>query len=329
MAENKRKILLHLFEGGAAGAAAGTGDGGGEAAAAVQPGVLQDGTKVDTRLAARMEEQARRRKARGEAPVTAAPAAAQEPDAQKAPEEPKAPSLDEEWAEAKKGKFRDLFSRDVQGIIQDRFKNQKDANDQLSKLQPALKALARQRGIDENDTEGLINDILSDDSVFEKEAEERGMTVEAYRTVQELEAENARYKEQEQQAQERIFFQQHLQKLAVQAEELKKTYPKFDLMEELKNPNFRRMTGPNVGVSVADAFYAIHHGEIESGVLQYGIQKAQKQIAQTLAANAGRPTEGAMNRSQIGEIAVDPRSMTREQRQQMIERARRGEKIVF
>ena len=330
---------LHLLEGGAAGAgaapAAGTGEGGG-AEAAVTPGVLEDGTKVDNRLAARMEAQAKRRAQRGEpAPIHAAKAQQAEGTPvqaeQGSDEGAKAePSLDEQWAEAKKGKFKELYGRDVANAIQDRFRNQQDANETLAKLQPALSALAKQRGLNEGDYEGLANSILDDDSLYEDEAEQAGMTVEGYKLYQRMEAENQRLKAQEQEEQQQMFFRQHLQGLARQAEELKQTYPDFDLMTEMQNETFRRLTAPNSGLSVRDAFYAIHHDQLEGQTMAYGIQRAQQQISQTLQANRSRPTEGALQKGQqASDIAIDARSMTREQRQNLIERARRGEKIVL
>ena len=333
---------LHLLEGGAgAGAAPAAGGEGGDTAA-VTPGVLEDGTQVDTRLAARMEAQAKRRAARGEAVPTHAapqkqaeaqkgqPAQPAQPQAEQFQQKPAAPSLDEEWSEAKKGKFKDQWSRDVQAAIQDRFKNQRDANETLAKLQPALNALAKQRGINEGDLDGLINSIVDDDSLYEEAAEEAGMTVEGYKLYQKMEAENARLKAQEQAEQQNMFFRQHLQGLARQAEELKQIYPDFNLMEELKNETFRRLTAPNSGLSVKDAFYAIHHDQLEPQAMAYGIQRATQQISQTLQANRSRPTEGALQKgAQASDIAIDARSMTREQRQQLIERARRGEKIVL
>ena len=335
MAENIIKhIDLHLFEGdGGAGAApAAAGDGG---ESAVTPGVLEDGTRVDNRLAERMEQQARKRRERGEAPIKPAMRAAApqaEPTGKQAEEQPaqeaQEMSLDDQWKEAKK-RFRDQYGRDVQAAIQDRFKNQADANETLEKLQPALKALARQRGIDENDLDGLANNILEDDSLYEEEAEKAGMTVEGYRTFQAMQAENERIKAREQEELETMRFRQHFASLVQQGEEMKKTFPDFDLKKELENETFRRMTAPNSGLSVRAAYYAVHHAELEPQAMAYGIQKAQTQMAQTLQANRQRPMEGAMQRGQPADVSIDPRSMTREQRQNYIERARRGEKIVF
>ena len=322
------EMNLRLFEGdGGAGAASGpAGEGGGEAA--VTPGVLQDGTQVDDRLAARLEQQARKRKARGEAPVRTAEKAPPEPQEQEPPQ-PQEPSLDDEWNDAKKGKYKDLYARDVQAAIKDRFKNQEDANAKLAKVLPALSAIAKQRGIDENDLDGLVKNILDDDTLYEEDAEKMGMTVEGYRNYQAMLQENERLKEQEKEQQEQIFFRQHMQKLATQAEALKKEFPNFDLRAELQDERFRKLTSPNSGLDLRTAYYALHHDELEPQAMAYGIQRAQKQISQTLQANRRRPVEAASKAGRPAQVSVDPSKMTREERQRLLERARRGEKIVF
>ena len=321
------KLNLHLFDGDGAGAAAGTGgEGGGEAA--VTPGTLDDGTEVDNRLAARLEQQAKRRKARGEQDVVL-PMQQQGAQTQEPQEAEPEKSLDEEWDELRKGKFRDQYGRDVQNAIQDRFKNQKNAADELEKLQPMLRALEKLHGIDEGDTDTLARTILDDDSLYEEAADEAGMTVEGFKAMQQVLAENERLKRQEQEAQADRELKQHLKELWDQGEELKKTYPNFDLWEELKNPTFYRLTLPNSGLKVSDAYYAVHHSELEPQAMAYGIERAKKQISQTLQANRQRPSEGAMQGNQRAQVTVDPRSMTRDQRQKLIERARRGEEVVF
>ena len=324
-------LNLHLFGDGGAGAGAApagpAGEGGGEAAV-ITPGVLEDGTQVDDRLAARLEKQAEKRRSRGEAvqlPAKKAPAEPAQPTQAEAAE----PSLDEQWAEAKK-KFKDQYGRDVQSAIQDRFKNQKDANDTLSKLEPALKALARQRGIDEGNLEALADDILSDDSLFEEEAEKAGMTVEGYRNYQAMMAENERMHQQEQIDAEQRMMRQHFMDLARQADAMKDRFPDLDLSKEMENETFRRLVAPNSGLSLEAAYYAVHHQEIAPQAMAYGIQRAQQQISQSIQANQRRPVEGAQRGAgQRADVAMDPKAMSREQRQQLIERARRGEKIII
>lgn len=324
------KINLHMFDGdGGAGAgaapAAGTGEAG-ETAAAVAPGTLNDGTVVDNRLAARMEQQARKRRNRGEEPVMPAAQQAAEIGQESEPEQAE-PSLDEQWTEAKKGRFKEQYARDIQAAIQDRFKNQADANEALESLQPMFDALMKKTGAES--VEELQQLILDDDSLYEEEAEEAGMTVEGYKTYMEMQAENERLRAQEQEEQEQMFLREYFTNLARQAEDLKKIFPDFDLRREMENETFRRLVAPNSGLKVEDAYYAVHHAQIAPQAMAYGFQRAQAQMSQTLQANRARPVEGATRRGQPADVAVDPRSMTRAERQKMIERARRGEKIVF
>ena len=324
-------LNLQLFGDGGAGAGAapagGTGDGG--EAAVTSPGTLEDGTVVDNRLAARMEEQARKRRNRGESAVAAAPAvqpvqqvqpqAAEEPDAQE--------SLENEWIEAKKGKFKDLIGRDIKAAIDDRFKNQKDANDQLNAMKPMLDALMKKAGAES--VEELQQMILDDDSLYEEEAEEMGMPVEAYKNYKRLQDEHDALEKQKAKYEEEQFLRRHFANLAQQAEEMKKTFPNFDLRAEMENETFRRLVAPNSGLDVHSAYFAVHHAELEPQAMAYGIHRAQQQISQTLQANRARPVEGAIKGGQPANVAIDPSKMSRAERQKLLERARRGEKITF
>jgi len=323
------KLNLHLFgDGAGAGAApAAAGEGGGPEAAVSPEGVLEDGTQMDARLAARMNEQAKKRKARGEEPVMPAAQTAANMQQENAPEAE--PSLEDQWIEAKKGKFKEMYSRDVQAAVQDRFKNQADANERLEVLEPALRALAVKLGMDEDDIEGVAELILDDDSLYEEEAEEAGMTVEGYKNYLAMEEENRQMRQREQEEQETQMLRAHFQDLARQGEEMKKTFPNFDINAEMENPAFRRLVAPNSGLSVHAAYYAIHHAELEPQAMAYGIQTAQQRMSQTLQANRARPVEGAMKSGQPAEMHIDPRSLTREQRQKLKEEARRGKIIVF
>lgn len=329
------KVNLQMFNGDAgAGAAPATGDAG---AADIQPGVLEDGTQVDSRLAARMRKQEERRKARGQSPLYNQKPGKAEVDngakeAQQPAEEKPAEEVEDRearWNSLKKGDMKDLWGRDIQAAISDRFKNQADANDRLNKLTPALNILAKQRGIEEGDFDALSESILNDDSMIEDEADAAGMTVSAYRTMQQIKQQNEEYQRREAQSLEEQRFQAHIQKLVQQGEELKKQFPDFDLRTELANDAFRRMTSPEGGLSVEDAYYAIHHRELAPQAMAYGIQRAKEQISKTLQSNQRRPTEGAVTGGQAANFQIDPKSLSRKEREELIRRARLGEKIEF
>ena len=155
------------------------------------------------------------------------------------------------------------------------------------------------------------------------------MTVEGYKTYQEMQAENQRLRAQEERDREQFMLRQHFQNLAQQGEEMKKIYPDFDLRREMENETFRRLVAPNSGLKVSDAFFAVHHAELEPQAMAYGYQRAQQQISNTLQANRARPVEGPLKKGQSANVAIDPKAMSRKERENLIERARRGEKIIF
>lgn len=327
------KLNLQLFgEGDGAAAAPGSESAATLSAVVADEGpkagqTLADGTQVDSRLAERMERQ---RKRYPERQMQVAPAQSEKPaEAPNAAEQ-----IEAEWNEVKKGKYAEQYGRDVQAAVNDRFKNQRDATElyqqaqaKLDGMQPMLDALMHKAGV--NNLEDLQKAVLDDDSLYEEEAEAHGMTVEAYKSFKKLEeqAQQAQAREAELDLQNRI--RNHYMNLQQQAEKMRGTFPDFDLNKELEDPNFRRLTGPDSGLTVEQAYYALHHAELAPQAMMAGIRKAQNQISQSIQANAQRPVEGAMQNTAAANIGIDPRRMTKEEREEIKRQVRLGKKIVF
>lgn len=328
------KLNLQRFagEGGeAAPAAEPAGGGGAETAAAEQAapgpinagGTLADGTRVpNAQVAAALEKQMKRhpelRSVYGQAPQQQAMQAA-----------PAEKTIDQRWEEAKKGEFAELYGRDVQRAIQDRFKNQKQTQDQLNQLEPMLKVLRDRAGVASN--EELSKQILDDDSLYEDEANARGMTIPAYREFMAMKQKVQDAEQREAHAFEEQQRREHFNKLLQQAEQLKQTYPEFDLMQEINNPAFLRMTSKEVGISVEDAYFAIHHKDLGPQMITYGMQRARQQMGQTIQAQRQRPVEGAMKTSvqPKAEMRVDPRNLTPQERKEIKRQVMMGKRVSF
>ena len=299
----KHKLNLQMFAEEGEGTAA-TGTAGAETAPAAE-GVtepvtvtagdeLADGQMISPQVAAAMNQQMARhpelqkvygqglKRGKGQAPE-AAGKSAQGTDK----------SIEERWAEVKKGEFADLYGRDVQNAVQDRFRNQEDLNARLNALEPMLQILRDRAGVKTDDE--LIHHVMDDDSLYEEEADAAGMTVSAYRTFKELEAQNQELRQREEQTIQDQMFRNHFGKLVQQAEEFKKQLPDFDLMKTLQeDPNFVKLTSPEVGLSVEDAFFALHRKEMMPQAMAMGMERAKQQMGQTIQAQRRRPTEGAM-----------------------------------
>ena len=140
---------------------------------------------------------------------------------------------------------------------------------------------------------------------------------------------NARMKGEQASLQREEALRQHFARLTRQAEELKRTFPGFDLMQELRNPAFVRMTAPGTGVSVKDAFYAVHGEDIQRDSMEYAAIQAGRRIAASVQAGASRPLENGVQAAAPVAIGIDIRGMDKKQREEYRRRIHSGELINF
>ena len=102
--------------------------------------------------------------------------------------------------------------------------------------------------------------------------------------------------------------------------------PGFVLEEALRDPAFVRLTAPGVGVSVADAWYALHREESE----RRSAEENRVLLARAAAASVRRPREGGGSGG-AALIASDYRSLPRQEqlrvKRRIFEAAARGEKL--
>jgi hypothetical protein len=202
--------------------------------------------------------------------------------------------------------------------------------EKLNSMNPLLEALGKMHNVDPTDIQQLTNVVLDNDSLYEEEAMQRGMSIDALKAVKQMERENEVLKQREQQSIADQRMRQHFDGLAKQADAVKQLYPGFDLMTEMQNPEFARLTAPGVGVDVRTAYEVIHRDEMRGAEMQYGAQKAAERVANAVRANGMRPAENGMNASQIpSQVKTDPRTLTKADLAEIDRRVRRGEKIAF
>ena len=329
---HKEKWLnLQLFAG------EGVGDGGGEGAAtgvnAVDPGqqrLLELGVPAD-KLRKRANRSATKpsegtastaTKAQEAQQTTEQAAAAANPT-----EEPKTePNSRMTWDEIMADPE---YNKQMQAVVQSRLRGAKGAEEALGKLAPALELLARKHGFDPAnlDYDALAQAISDDDSYYEDKALEMGVSVETAKKIDQQERDTARQQQQEARTLEEQKIQQHFVKLEQQAEAMKQVFPNFDLRTELQNPVFVRMTSPNVGLSVEDAYYAVHRKELQTAAMQVTAQKTAQKISNAIQAGSRRPNENGTSGQAPSVTTFDYRNMSPEQRKAFKDRIRSGEKI--
>lgn len=225
------------------------------------------------------------------------------------------------------------YNKQMQAVVQSRLRSAKGAEDALGKLTPALELLARKHGIDvENmDYEALATAISDDESYYEDKAIEMGTTIENAKKIDQEERETARMQREQARTLEEQKFQNHIMSLEQQAEAMKNVFPNFDLRTELQNPAFARMTSPNVGIRVEDAYYAVHRNEIQTAAMQATAQATAQKISNAIQAGGRRPQENGTSGQAPSVTTFDYRKASREQRDELKRRIReasaRGEKL--
>ena len=301
--------LLQLFggEGGASGASA-AGDGGNAAAAATGENSADAGHQRLLELGV-PESKIRKPRAQKASPLPEG-AVRTEPKKQEPPQQAAAadnnnaqtenpPPARMSWDEIMKDPE---YNQKMQEIIRSRVKDGDQNRSILEALNPAIKHLAQENGLDpENvDYTALAKMITGE---YEDKALEMGVTKE---TAMKL--------DQQQRTLEQQKFQNHILRLEQQGEALKAVIPNFDLRTEMQNPIFARLTSPSVGLSVEDAFYAVHRREMQAQSMQVAAQQTRQMISNAIQSGTNRPDETGTVSQAPSVSKFDYKNMTPAQR---------------
>jgi hypothetical protein len=184
-----------------------------------------------------------------------------------------------------------------------------------------VKELAKKYGVDASDSEAILKAFESDDGNLEAEAFERDMSVEQLRKFKAIERENQTLKEAEEDRRRQAMFAQWDK----EAEELKSIYPSFDVVAEQENEQFVKLLG--AGVPMRTAYEVAHKDEIIQSAMSFTANKTAEKVANSVRANASRPSENGLSSNSAALGAVDINKLSREQMEAYKQRALNGERI--
>ena len=227
-----------------------------------------------------------------------------------------------------KGEYKDLYDARVQDTVQKRLKSTKETVEKYEALSPMLEMLSKKYGVDASDVVALNKAIEEDDSYYEEEAIERNMTVEQLKEIRRMERENADLKKQMQEKVTREKANELYSAWMTQSEQLKTVYPSFNLETELQNPKFGDLLRVP-GVDVRTAYELIHKDDIIAGAMQFTAKTVEQKLANKIMANGARPTENGMSSQSAAVVKSDVSQLSKADRQEIIRRVARGEKIRF
>lgn len=237
------------------------------------------------------------------------------------------PDRNAEFEKLIKGEYKDLYDAKMQDTIQKRLKGQKETVDKYNALTPTLEMMAKKYGVDANDIEALNKAIQEDDSYYEQEALEKGLTVQQLKQIKKMERENADLKAQMEEAQRQENGKKLYAAWMQQADEAKKVYPAFDLRVEMENPKFVDLLRSNIDVRTA--YEVTHKDEIIAGAMQFTAKAVESKIANKIASNGARPSENGMSSQSAALVKSDVSQLSKADRAEIIRRVQRGEKIRF
>ena len=247
--------------------------------------------------------------------------------------EPKAtevaqPDRKARFEEMIKGEFKDLYDERMQSTLSKRLKGLNETAEKYNSLSPTLELLAKKYGIkDLNDIEALNKAISDDDSYFEDEAMEKGISVEQLKEIRKMERENAELKRQMQEQEQHENANKLYAAWMDQAENARQTYPSFDLKSEMANPRFVDLLRSNIDVKTA--YEVIHKDEIIPAAMQFAAQQVEQKVANKIKAGGARPSENGMSSQSAAVVKSDVSQLSKEDRAEIIRRVQRGERIRF
>lgn len=265
------------------------------------------------------------------------------------PAEPAAPQEKEPPASfediLKDPAHKKAFDQKVNEMFRQRFGEEKDRqakDENVNKLLTTLSQMLGQPVTDPAslDPAALYQALMENQSLIDAAAMDAGVSAQQYRSDLQMRSENAMLKAQvlQQQRQEQINAQEARQRQAYmalqqEAEQLKDIYPQLDLNQMLQDPQSMRAVQALQIAGVKDPVRTIweqtHRDEIMGGLAAKAAQTGMQKVANAVAANQRRPDENG-TRGQGGIMTnLDPRNLSRQQRQDIRKRVARGEKVTF
>ena len=226
-----------------------------------------------------------------------------------------------------KGEYKDLYDARMQDTIQKRLKGQKEIVDNYNALAPTIEALAKKYGVEATDITALNKAIEEDDSYYEEEALEKGITVQQLKEIRKMERENADLKRQMEEQNRKENANKLYSRWMQESEETKKIYPSFNLQAEMQNPRFTDLLRSNIDVRTA--YEVLHKDEIIPAAMQFTAKTVEQKLTNKMIANGARPVENGNSSQGATVTKSDVSQLSKEDRAEIIRRVARGEKIRF
>ena len=127
----------------------------------------------------------------------------------------------------------------------------------------------------------------------EKEALDRGVSVEQLKQMRRVERENAELRRSIQESRRREEADRVYAGWVKEAEDLKEIYPAFNLETEVQDQRFTDLLRNNIDLRTA--YEVVHRDEILGGAMQYTARQVSEKLVNDIKAKGSRPTENGVS----------------------------------
>lgn len=249
------------------------------------------------------------------------------PVAEAEQKETAAPDREKSFEDLIKGEYKDLYDRRVRDAIEKRFKGDRESAERLKALAPTMEMLEKKYGVKAGDLEALNRAIEEDAGYYEDEAARTGIPVEQLKQMRHMEKENQQLRQTMNELRARESAERVYRDWLEQEKATQQIYPQFSLEEELSDNQFVRLL--RSGVDVKTAYEVLHKDEIIPAAMQYAAKTAEQKVVNKIRANGARPVENGVQDQSASLVKRDVSQLTKADRDEIIRRVERGEKIRF
>ena len=251
-------------------------------------------------------------------------------------DEPSAPQTTEQSEQPTRQSLKELLKADaqlkaeydaeMQKTLKRRLKSSEAKTSAYDSLKPSLAVLAQYYGKSEDDINGINEAIKGDNTYFKKQALNEGRSADEVKDTFWLQRKNKELSDQMEAIKRERENQKLFQKWDNEIPEVEKLYGTLDLDAEMENEEFRNLA---FAAGIRTAYEHVHRDEINSRMIAYAQNKGAQAVAQTIAANKARPTEGGLNAKVSPPAKTDVDNLTSKDMKEIRRRVRAGEKILF
>lgn len=189
-----------------------------------------------------------------------------------------------------KGPYKEEYDKRVQRILQRRLKNSRNTEARYEELSSAI---AQRYGVDPKDHQAVTEAVKTPAG-----------------------QENLPQQAEQQYA---LWMQQ--------AEKMQEDHPGFHMERELQNPDFGNYL--RSGVSVEDAYFLTHRGELVARAMEIAARETEEKLTTAMATGGLHPRENGRAAQGAAVSRVDAAHMSKAQRNELIRRVQKGEIIRF